>query len=231
MRSIFLSIFLVLFLIMIFAMKNSNHNDFPPKLKSYCDSITNEFDQITKERKEILAKIVAYTKKELEQTGSAQLMFICTHNSRRSQFGQVWATTAANYFSIKSITSYSGGIEVTACNPRTIETMKRVGFLVENKEGGINPKYQVKATKRDLGSTLFSKLYDSFHNPKNNFLAILVCSDADEKCPIVKGAEARVSLPYEDPKVFDNTPQETEKYNERCRQIAREIFYVFSKLN
>lgn len=231
MRSIFLSVVLTLFLIIIFAMKDSNHNDFPPKLKSYCDSITNEFDQITKERKETLSEIVAYTKKELEQTGSAQLMFICTHNSRRSQFGQVWATTAASYFSIKSIIAYSGGIEVTACNPRTIETVKRFGFLVGNKGGGINPQYQVRATKRDLGSTLFSKLYGDFHNPRSNFLAILVCSDADEKCPLVQGAEARVSLPYKDPKAFDNTLQEIEKYDERCRQIAREVFYVFSQLN
>jgi len=37
-------------------------------------------------------------------------------------------------------------------------------------------------------------------------------------------------LPYQDPKAFDNTAQQNEKYDERCRQIAREMFYVFSQI-
>jgi protein-tyrosine-phosphatase len=231
MRSIFLSSCLVLFLIIGFSMTDKSNTSFTPKLKNYCDSITKEFDQISKTRKETLAEIIAYTKNKLKGNNNAQLMFICTHNSRRSQFGQVWAATAAKYYGIKGIKTYSGGIEVTACNSRTIETMKRVGFLAENKGGGINPQYQVKAAKSNIGNTLFSKLYSDFHNPRSNFVAILVCSDADEKCPLVQGAEERVSLPYKDPKAFDNTLQEAEKYDERCRQIAREIFYVFSQLN
>ena len=45
-------------------------------------------------------------------------------------------------------------------------------------------------------------------------------------CPIVAGADFRIALPFEDPKAFDDTPLESEKYTERCRQIGREMLYV-----
>jgi hypothetical protein len=34
---------------------------------------------------------------------------------------------------------------------------------------------------------------------------------------------------YDDPKDFDGTLQEEAKYDERTRQIAREMLYLFSK--
>ena len=55
----------------------------------------------------------------------------------------------------------------------------------------------------------------------------MVCSDADEACPFVPGAELRLSMPYDDPKAFDGTPMEEAKYDERSRQIAREMFFAF----
>jgi hypothetical protein len=44
----------------------------------------------------------------------------------------------------------------------------------------------------------------------------------------VPGALKRFATPYEDPKAFDGTPDEARMYDERCRQIARELLYVFS---
>jgi protein-tyrosine phosphatase/arsenate reductase len=43
------------------------------------------------------------------------------------------------------------------------------------------------------------------------------------------GVELRIGTTYDDPKDFDNTPLQDEKYSERCRQIALETFYAFSK--
>ena len=40
----------------------------------------------------------------------------------------------------------------------------------------------------------------------------------------------RMGITFEDPKAFDNTPQQSEKYDERSVQIATEIFYVFSQI-
>jgi hypothetical protein len=59
----------------------------------------------------------------------------------------------------------------------------------------------------------------------------MTCNDADENCPVIYGAELRISTPYEDPKKFDNTPEQDQKYKERCRQVASELLYIFSKVN
>ena len=58
----------------------------------------------------------------------------------------------------------------------------------------------------------------------------MTCSDADQNCPVVLGAEKRISLPYVDPKISDGTPEESKVYDERCLQIAIEQLYVFSKI-
>ena len=58
----------------------------------------------------------------------------------------------------------------------------------------------------------------------------MTCSHADENCPFIAGALQRIPVRYEDPKAFDNTPIQLEKYEERSFQIATEMKYVFSKI-
>ncbi len=58
----------------------------------------------------------------------------------------------------------------------------------------------------------------------------MTCNSANEACPFVFGAEQRIPITFEDPKEFDNTPQQAEKYAERSLQIATEMFYVFSQI-
>lgn len=41
------------------------------------------------------------------------------------------------------------------------------------------------------------------------------------------GADARIAIPYDDPKASDGTEHEAQTYDERCRQIAREKLYAF----
>ena len=72
---------------------------------------------------------------------------------------------------------------------------------------------------------------DDNFNPKSEFAAIMTCDSANEACPFVPGAEKRISITFDDPKVFDNTLQQKEKYKERSLQIAAEMFYVFSQIN
>jgi arsenate reductase len=74
----------------------------------------------------------------------------------------------------------------------------------------------------------FSKTFDDPFNPDKNFAAIMTCSDADENCPFVPGTEFRLALTYKDPKEADDSPEEASRYDERVRQIGREILYVFS---
>ena len=59
----------------------------------------------------------------------------------------------------------------------------------------------------------------------------MTCDLQTEACPFVPGAEKRIPITFEDPKAFDNTPQQAEKYKERSLQIATELFFVFSQIN
>jgi arsenate reductase len=210
-----------------------------PALQTYASTLESEFGQISVERKENLEKISFYIKEKLAKKEAVSLNFICTHNSRRSQFGQVWAMVAAKYYGFdnQQITTFSGGTEATACNPRTVAALQRTGIEVEKINElsapvtvANNPRYAVVIAAKSTPIYLFSKKYSDAENPQKNFCAVLVCSQADESCPLINGATLRVYHGYEDPKKADGQENESKQYDETCRLIAREMFYVFSKI-
>jgi arsenate reductase len=181
---------------------------------------------IVDHRKYLLKPLRDYIVLKSKQKVEANLNFICTHNSRRSQLTQVWAKIISDYFGF-NINSFSGGTEVTNCNTRTIASFERMGFKVKNPAGE-NPHYELTYHEKRKPIIVYSKTFDDISNPKNNFAAVMTCTNADENCPIIPGAEKRISLPFEDPKIFDNSAQESEKYDERSIQIATEMKYVFN---
>jgi arsenate reductase (thioredoxin) len=140
----------------------------------------------------------------------------------------LWAYAAANYYGIKGISSFSGGTETTAFHPNAIRALINAGFSIVKKADGTNPSYEVKYAADEPAVTLFSKKYMDAPNPTSRFAAIMTCSQADEACPIVQGASIKIAIPYEDPKKADGKPDQDEVYNERCKQIATEILYIFS---
>ena len=77
-------------------------------------------------RKELLVKIANKIAANYNND-NVNINFICTHNSRRSQLGQVWSFFAANYFNLP-INAFSGGTEVTAFHRNTVKTLTDVGF-------------------------------------------------------------------------------------------------------
>ena len=200
-------------------------------IKKYCDSLIKEFSTIPNERKEILNKITQYIESKQKENKPTSLVYICTHNSRRSHFGQVWAHVAANYYNIDDVNSYSGGTEATAYNMNAINALKRIGFDIKPINNEKNSTYHLHFDESKKPIVCFSKVYDHETNPKQEFAAIMTCSDAEENCPFIPGTELKIGTTYNDPKEFDNTPLQDAKYDERCRQIALETFYVFSKLN
>jgi len=208
---------------------NNNHNTMLPAIKAYADSLTAEFELISAERKAALQQMAAYIRGQKDSSSPVQLTFICTHNSRRSHMGQIWAAAAAAYYGIDGVETFSGGTEATAFNPRAVAAMKRAGFEIDST-GENNPRYLVHMEKNDKGLVCFSKKYDDASNTQNDFAAIMTCSQADADCPYIPGAKFRLSLPYNDPKEADGTPAETERYDERCRQIGREMMYALSML-
>jgi len=197
-------------------------------LDNYLKNIETEFNRIPEDRIGILQQLGDYVISAIKENRKVQLVFICTHNSRRSQFGQLWAITAAQFYGIQNIGTFSGGTESTVFNPRAIDAIRRAGFQIEKQafDPG-NPRYLISSGENPEGNPMFSKKYNDEVNPDAAFCAILVCSDAEKACPHIPGAEDRISMPYDDPKAFDNTDKEETIYDERCRQIAIEMFFTF----
>jgi arsenate reductase len=126
------------------------------------------------------------------------------------------------------VTTFSGGTEATAFNPRAVAAIERAGFAVSKSEGD-NPRYTVSFSQTASDLTCFSKCFDDDANPNESFGAVMTCTDADKNCPVIIGA-TRISLPYRDPKEADDTPAESSRYDERSTQIGSEMFYVFSEV-
>jgi arsenate reductase len=188
--------------------------------------LLNEFDRIPSERKDILRNITAFCSSPQQ----SNLVFICTHNSRRSHMAQIWARTASAYFNVGNVTSYSGGTEATDFDPRAIEAMRNLNFKIDRRTVGENPRYAVRYASDQPSFDVFSKRYDDSQNPVSGFAAIMTCTHADENCPVVVGASTRISLAYDDPKDFDGMDMESDKYNERALEIGRELLFAFSQI-
>ncbi|WP_010179881.1 arsenate-mycothiol transferase ArsC [Aquimarina agarilytica] len=196
------------------------------KIKDLIKSLPT--DSISEERKELLQTLSEYIQSKLTNNQEIRLNFICTHNSRRSHLSQVWAQAIAYYYNINNVFCYSGGTEATAMFHMAAKTLVNQGFAITQISEGENPIQSIKYAQDKHAIIGFSKTFDDTFNPQSGFVAIMTCSSADKGCPFIAGAEKRIPMTFEDPKAFDNTPQQAEKYEERSVQIATELKYVFS---
>ncbi len=201
-----------------------------PPLHAYVSEVAAELHLVPGERRAVLDSIAADINAQLAAGRPAELTFICTHNSRRSHMSQIWAQTAAFHYGLDRVSAWSGGTDVTACNCRTITAMRRAGFDVQDATTGENPLYLVRYAGDRPPIRAYSKLYNADANPRQGFIALMTCSAADKSCPYVEGSIARHAIHYSDPRLCDDTPSETTAYNERCREIAREMFYIMSEV-
>jgi hypothetical protein len=204
----------------------TNKNILYPQLKSYCDILKSGFEKITAERKIELEEIASYVLEMRDAHKPANLLFVCTSNSRRSHMAQVWSQIGSYYYAIDSVFTFSGGTEQTRVHPNTLGALRRTGIQIYSNNQGSNPLQYVQVGESIKPWGMFSKKYSDSTNPQKNFAAMMVCSEADKGCPYVEGADMRIGLPYNDPKEFDNTAAMSEKYDERCKQIATEMFYI-----
>lgn len=199
-------------------------------LSDYVERRIDEFELIPADRKELLRDLALKIASRISKTGPVNLVFICTHNSRRSHMAHLWAQLASYYYNFSNIPCYSGGTEATAFNSNAVSALQEAGMKIVQQDEGSNPNYAVSFSREMTAISAFSKVYTDPPNPGENFIAVMTCSQADEACPMVHGALARVSLNYEDPKEFDGTAKEKEQYAERCAQIAREMLFLFSSI-
>ncbi|MCS4238724.1 arsenate reductase [Myroides odoratus] len=185
---------------------------------------------ITDHRKEVLAPLLAYIQAKVDSKSPIRINFICTHNSRRSHLAQIWMQVAATYYGISDVICYSGGTEQTAMYPIVATVLEEQGFNVFKISEGENPIYAIKYGDNEIPIIGFSKKYDAVFNPSSDFAAVMTCSQADGGCPFIAGAERRIPITFEDPKMFDETENQQEGYFNRSLEIASEMFYIVSQI-
>jgi len=188
-------------------------------------------ESLSAERIEILQPLSDFIQSKVINKQVIRLNLICTHNSRRSHLSQVWEETASAYFNIKNIFCYSGGKEANAMFPMVAETLTRHGFQIKNIANVSNTVYTIKYSENEHPIIGLSKTYDDDFNTQSEFVAVMTCSQADGGCPFIAGDEKRVPITFEDPKAFDNTPQQGEKHEEKSVQIATEMISFSHKSN
>lgn len=160
-----------------------------------------------------------------------RITFICTHNSRRSQLAQAWLAALAFWNGISNIKAYSGGTEVTAFHPNAVTSLERAGFHILPRTSRVdNPPYEVSFRVEANPLLMYSKRYDDPANPDQQFGAVMVCSDAEDACPFVPGAQFRLALPYLDPKRSDGSPDAPQVYDQCSMEIATEMNYVIQQI-
>ena len=187
-------------------------------------------NSVNKNRKILLDPLISYMQNKKDLNEAIQLNFVCTHNSRRSHLAQIWAQTCAGFFNVSKVVCYSGGTEATKLYRTVKDTLEDQGFIFKTKKEKSNKKYEVFFSNIEKPINTFSKVYDHKVNPVTNFAVIMTCSHADENCPFIPGAEKRISVMYEDPKLYDNSILEKKMYKERSIQIATEMKYIFSNI-
>ncbi len=200
------------------------------EIENKIDELKNSFNEISNHRKNLLLNFSEYISAKISKNEVVNLTFICTHNSRRSHMSQILAQTAAHYFNIPNVKCYSGGTEATAFNLHAVKAIENCGFKIRKLDDSQNPIYLVSYSENVEPIKCFSKVYSDEFNPQNNFAAIMTCSDADENCPVVFGAEVRFPIRYNDPKEFDGTDLEELKYRERFEEIGTEMLFTFNNI-
>lgn len=201
----------------IFGGDKESKSTMLPEVEQYLLERGREFDEIPDERKAQLKKISRFVANRIQAGQPARLTFVCTHNSRRSHLAQIWAAAAGLHYGIDGVETFSGGTEATAFNPRAIAAIERAGLRVEKAEDGKNPRYSVRYQEAKSPLICFSKVYSDPPNPKEEFCAVMTCSQADQSCPNVLGSSLRVAIPYEDPKGSDGTSEEASTYDSTLR--------------
>lgn len=195
------------------------------ELEATTERLVSSFGDIDSDRKEVLEELGAFLVEQLSDHKTFGALFVCTHNSRRSHISDLWFKYGLFYYGLDQFESFSGGTEATAFNPRAIAAVERAGFNAVYDKKEENPVVSISPKDYPVWR-MQSKVYTHKVNPKSDFVAVMVCSDADKSCPVVEGATGRFAIPYDDPRHFDGTPSESQKYDETVDLIGTEMLYL-----
>lgn len=130
----------------------------------------------------------------------ANILFLCMGNSARSQMAEAFL----RHYASEHFDAYSAGVEPKGLNPLTVQVMQEIGIDMSQARS--------KSTREYLGYKYFGYL-------------IVVCSDAEEQCPVIFiNVRQRLFWPFEDPARFQGTDaQKLVKFREVRGQIDARI--------
>ena len=211
------------------------------KLTAHAELLTTSFDMIDEPHRQAGETLANWIARNHKPGQPLHVTVVCTGNSRRSILGATMGNVASAYYGMPEVRFHSGGTAPTAFNPRTVACLKEIGVEVEPTGGEAprgepktaNPIYTVRwgrGGEPALETTEFSKVYSDASNPQSGFAALMVCGEADAACPFVKGASVRISMPYLDPKIYDESSFEATKYAERRDDIGRLMLSVMMQV-
>jgi arsenate reductase (thioredoxin) len=124
-----------------------------------------------------------------------RVLFICTHNSARSQM----AEGLLRHLGKDRFEVYSAGTEATVVRPMAIQAMAELGIDISHQ--------QSKTLDRYLGEP-----FDD---------VITVCDAAAEACPVFPGAARRRHWSFEDPSKATGSESEQLQVYRRVRDEIR----------
>jgi len=202
-----------------------------PILNEYVRDFPKEFRKIPEERRYRLNEIVYYLEEQELNNAPWQITFISTNESTIGQMALAWSKAAAYYFGFSNFHPFTGGLNPNEISESAIVALEKAGFIVYKSNIYGVDVYRIKYSYNLAPIIAFPKKIDHVRNPGNNFMAVILDVNADLNINNVKGTYNRLFLEYEDPKGYEGSDMENEKFNETCRQLAVEMFYVFSQLH
>jgi arsenate reductase len=124
-----------------------------------------------------------------------RVLFLCTHNSARSQMAEGWLRhLAGDRFEV-----HSAGTEATRVRPLAVRAMAEAGVDIAG--------HASKTLERYLGQP-----WD---------YVITVCDDANDACPLFPGGRRRLHWPFPDPSRATGTEEEQLAVYRRVRDAIR----------
>jgi len=182
---------------------------------------------IPKQRLELLIKLSKFIADQLKNELFVNLNFVDEDNSKISQLLQVWSSFAIQYFKLKNIQSYSGGISVSSVHKNTIKSLQKIGFKFQLVDfSHQNSSYLVSSNNFTGTGLLFSK---SIYNPTNKcpFITLIVSENSNTISPYITDTVKLFHLEYPNPNSFNTNLFKIERYTALNLQIAAEIHFLF----
>ena len=130
-----------------------------------------------------------------------RVLFVCTHNSARSQM----AEAMVNAWAPATFEAFSAGTEPGTLRPETIQVMTEIGIDLEGHH---------------------AKSIDEFRDEPFHWF-VTVCSDAEERCPVLPGVEQVAHWDIEDPSLVTSTPEERLEAFRNARDRIRDRLHIF----